>query len=880
VSGDDGWPIVERWELLELIRAAEHGAVLVGPGGVGKSTAAHLAAEPGQATVSITGIEGLAAIPFGALQLAEMTADDPAAAARPMTADDDAVTHLQGWFDDLAAHSVLLVIDDPAHLDAESIGLLADQVRRGRRATITHRSDQPVPDELLEASEAAGFVTIEVAPLDESMVALAVELATGGEPTAATAAQLAALSGGNPMLLREIVRDLTGRDLWVRGDDGLALADDADPSPRLGSLLEARVPSDEDQLRCLELIAHAGSITRALAARLAPPAAVDDLVASGWIAGSDVLTITHPLMRQFVAERLDAVRLRRRLLGALDRVGDAAGLDATSRLQCLRWSFAVDRDLEVDELRWGRREASRRFDSELACLIADRLSRLDPSVDTTIELALVLAQAERYDEAVTVLRAGQALAAEPAEVVDVARFLLRFSGPLARLTGLGEPPEGLEVEVARWADDRLGTTAFTDLLAALEALATGALADACDRADQVRATGLPGFGDPDELIMVSSLYLGDETRALEAFARLETHLVDAGYRHPKAVVIDAAASSLLMLAGRFEDAFAYDGAVADVARTTDDHERAREMTGHRGMTALFTGRVTDAIESFTRFRGYPAKPGSLRTLYTAGFAQALALAGRLDEAERVLADAEREAGLVAALMLPDYENMVAMTLVLLGHTDAGEARMRSALRYSIDNRVGRAELMALHGLARMDRVRPVDLARVAELPPHVTSGAPGFTSGVLTMVEARHHGDPNGLATAAGIFAATEFGIGAAEAYAAAVRAAPDRRSTRAQRWLAALDELLGRSPGLVGATVMVDRGVDVLTDREREVASLAAGGLPNVEIAMRLGLSVRTVENNLHRVFTKLAISGRADLTAALVPAAAGLTLAPTSSP
>ena len=47
----------------------------------------------------------------------------------------------------------------------------------------------------------------------------------------------------------------------------------------------------------------------------------------------------------------------------------------------------------------------------------------------------------------------------------------------------------------------------------------------------------------------------------------------------------SAASSLLMLAGRFEDAFAFDTRVAEVARATDDHERAREMTGHRGMTA-------------------------------------------------------------------------------------------------------------------------------------------------------------------------------------------------------------------------------------------------------------------------------------------------------
>lgn len=863
MSGTDDWPIVERWELLEQIRAATHGAVLVGPGGVGKSTAARLAAGTDPAPVVVAGIEGLASIPFGALQLVEAAG----AAARPMAPSDDAVTHLQAWFDDLAALGVPLIIDDPAHLDRESVGVLADQVRRGRRVTITHRREQPMPDPLRDAAGAAGMLTIEVLPLDESMVALAVELATGREPTAAAAAQLAALSGGNPMLLRELVRDLTIRGMWLEDGDGSALAPDVDPSPRLGALLEARVPADEDQRRILDLVAHAGSVSRLLAGRLAPPAAVEALVSSGWLTDADDLTIAHPLMRQFVAERLDAVRLRRRLADAVDRVGATGDLDATARLQRLRWSFAVDREVDVDELRWGRREASRRFDSELAVLIADRRSRADPSVDTTIELALVLAQAERYDEAVAALREGQQLASADAEIVDIARFVLRFTGPLARLTGLGDPPPGVETEVATWADARLGTTAFTDLLAALDALAAGALDVACERADQARATGLDGFGDPDELIMVSSLYLGDETRALDAFGRLEARLVDATYRHPKPVVIDAAASSLLMLAGRFEDAFAYDGRVAEVARATDDHERAREMTGHRGMTALFTGRVDDAIESFTRFRGYPDKPGSLRTLYAAGFAQALALAGRLPEAEGVLDDADRDTDLVAALMRPDVDNMVAMTLVLLGRADEGEARMRASLQQAIDTRGGRAELMALHGLARMDRVRAVDLARIAEPPPHVTSGAPGFTDGVLTMARARHDRDPEGLARAAARFAATEFHIGAAEAYAAAVLEAPDRRTPRVRSWLDELDRLLARCPGLVGATVLVDRGIEPLTDREREIAALAAGGLTNVDIAERLGRSVRTIENNLHRSFTKLSISSRAELAAAMLP-------------
>lgn len=51
------------------------------------------------------------------------------------------------------------------------------------------------------------------------------------------------------------------------------------------------------------------------------------------------------------------------------------------------------------------------------------------------------------------------------------------------------------------------------------------------------------------------------------------------------------------------------------------------------------------------------------------------------------------------------------------------------------------------------------------------------------------------------------------------------------------------------------------LTDREREVAELAAGGLSNQEIATRLVLSMRTVETHMHRIMRKLDISSRQDL-------------------
>jgi DNA-binding CsgD family transcriptional regulator len=52
-----------------------------------------------------------------------------------------------------------------------------------------------------------------------------------------------------------------------------------------------------------------------------------------------------------------------------------------------------------------------------------------------------------------------------------------------------------------------------------------------------------------------------------------------------------------------------------------------------------------------------------------------------------------------------------------------------------------------------------------------------------------------------------------------------------------------------------------LLTERERQIASLAANGASNRDIAHQIGISVRTVEGHLYQVFTKLDVTSRGDL-------------------
>jgi DNA-binding NarL/FixJ family response regulator len=58
---------------------------------------------------------------------------------------------------------------------------------------------------------------------------------------------------------------------------------------------------------------------------------------------------------------------------------------------------------------------------------------------------------------------------------------------------------------------------------------------------------------------------------------------------------------------------------------------------------------------------------------------------------------------------------------------------------------------------------------------------------------------------------------------------------------------------------------VDELTAQEAQIARLARNGRSNPEISTELFISPRTVEWHLRKVFTKLGISSRKELRAAL---------------
>jgi DNA-binding CsgD family transcriptional regulator len=200
--------------------------------------------------------------------------------------------------------------------------------------------------------------------------------------------------------------------------------------------------------------------------------------------------------------------------------------------------------------------------------------------------------------------------------------------------------------------------------------------------------------------------------------------------------------------------------------------------------------------------------------------------------------------------------------VAAGDTQAARATLLSAADAAEREGHVPAASWLLHDAAR--------LGAVAEAAPRLTFLAT-LSDSALVAARAEHAAalvsdDPEGLAVVADRFEALGAMLPAAEAAAAGADA---WRRRREQRRAAALDLCSNtlvaqcegaRTPALVRGTTAVP-----LTEREREIAMLAAEGRPSRWIADHLYLSVRTIENHLARIYDKLGVSNRTELASAL---------------
>jgi DNA-binding CsgD family transcriptional regulator len=142
-------------------------------------------------------------------------------------------------------------------------------------------------------------------------------------------------------------------------------------------------------------------------------------------------------------------------------------------------------------------------------------------------------------------------------------------------------------------------------------------------------------------------------------------------------------------------------------------------------------------------------------------------------------------------------------------------------------------------------------------------------AGQLTALQARHAraeaaGDRAALVAVGDEWERRGATLYAAEALASAARLAQAAGEPRAATGLQARsDALAANTQGATTPLLRFTAALVPLTAREREIAALAAQGTSSKDIADRLFLSARTVDNHLQSIYGKLGIRGRRELAA-----------------
>jgi DNA-binding NarL/FixJ family response regulator len=321
--------------------------------------------------------------------------------------------------------------------------------------------------------------------------------------------------------------------------------------------------------------------------------------------------------------------------------------------------------------------------------------------------------------------------------------------------------------------------------------------------------------------------------------------------------------SALSAGGRLAQAETMGAAIYDAVVATPNAFAMVLVTMANGRTALAQGRPRTA-ERWFREGAAVARDniaGDHLRWCLGGLALSLATAGDVAGATDAL-DEARTIGGLARLHDVDLDLAAAWIDAQSGDlTGAVERLLATTPRWAADGFAG-SEARVLQACVSLDASELV-AERLAVLATEIESPLVGLAARQAAAMVARDVDELEAVGTGYLDLGAT---FAAAEAFAQAARVA--RRAERSQRAMG-LDrrarELTGGCEGAKNPTLFEPVELAPLTRREREIALMAANGLRSRDIAEQLNLSPRTVENHLHNAFTKLGISDRAELAAAL---------------
>ncbi len=859
-------------ELAEIRRllgggAGARGVALFGDAGVGKTRLVDEALESGRSTGLtvewVRATEAARDIPLGSFAYLLGPAADDA-----HHRDDLLHLSLARLGERAGAGPFVLAVDDAHLLDEMSVALLHLALTQSSvRVLLSVRTGEPLPHGLVGLWKDELLSRLDVGPLDRDRTEELVLAVLGPAVPASALDRIWELTRGNALFVRELVT--TAVERRAQGAPSPFVLTAEGTQARLRDLVEERLRLIEPRWRtALEVVAVGEQVPLDAALELIDPADMEALEQRGLveIAGSgpsETVQVAHPLHGEVVAAGLARLRRRSILRDLVAAVGDGERFD---RLRLATWRLESGDPGDATQLLGLAREALARLDHRLAERLAVAAGGTGRA-DAGLVLGEALAGQGRIEESEATLAVLRPAEAEQVARVAVARasnLFLHLDRAADAFGVLRTAEEDLDGHPDWQADCRsvlAQMLMFSFRLVEAGQIAEGLLVDP-DAPEPARLRAAP----------VALTVRGAAGRVESGLALLDDDLFASAQRHRR----DVPYGDVQLRMARFQalywagDARALDAYTADDLGLRIDHRPPSLrgiLAGFRGGALLSRGRAGAALVELNRSSRALAEADwfGQRPLAEAMRARAAAIAGDLEVAEEAIgaADAAFAADMLrGARTLPYIE--LSRSWLLAAQGARAEAAQRSlALATALEGTAKPIAVEVVHAAARLGRA--ADALDLVDLLGPAVDGP--FTAAVVRHVHALAAADADELAGVAREFEVLGADLVAAEAHRSAAnvyrRAGRGASAAVADRRVEALLEWCGnpRSPGLEPVGVM---GED-LTEREREVAELAARGRTSPEIAAALYLSVRTVDTHLHRAYRKLMIDGRHQLRAAL---------------
>jgi DNA-binding CsgD family transcriptional regulator len=869
----EGWAFVGRERELAALREAREGGVargvvIVGAAGVGKTRLLRAALDEargdGAEVQWVRATASAATIPLAAV----VSLLEPTTAADPLRMFQASAEALLGR---AGGRPLVIGVDDAHLLDSGSAALLLHLAEAGAFIVATVRSGERPPDAVTALWKDERARRVELASLDEGGTMRLVEVLLAAPVEHVLTHWAHAASAGNPLYLRELLAGAVEAGA-VELDNGLwRLRWTWPPGPALAELVAQRLEGlGAASVRLLAALSLGEPLPAAIAGGISGDDALIQLETRGLTSAEDVegervLRLAHPLYgevarMQLAGSHLDELRVA--LADALQERGLCPG----EAMRVAKWLRDAGAPIGPQLLLEAAAEAYRARDPALAAELAAPAARDGHGFEALLALGEALAALGRHEDAE---RAFTEIADVPPSPQLATKYLFARINVLA--WGLGRPDEAERLvldAVGWWADDawRQQATALRMMVLA----SSGGVAQAAQLADELAADAQLHPAAAGLLATSGAMAWLHAGRTAQARAASEQALPPPPADERPG---DRELAGLVSWAlTRVESGSEWDVVQGRIERI----ERAAARRGDRitagpadavlGRLALQRGAPGSAIGILREAVGHLEHndPRGLAVVITAQIAIA---AGLLADAKQARA-AEAESRARLGGRMPAWHEAPALARASAWAAAAAGEYTRPA-----------AELIEL--AARPDAW---PLWQVQVLRDALSLGAPAarVVDGLrdaaercdapLATAAARH-----GAALAAedapllGEVAVQLETVGAqlmaaeAAAQAAAIFRA-EGRPTAARRAAALSARTLARCEGASTPALRAAAAAPAdLTPREQEIASLAASGRSNAEIADLLTVSVRTVESHLYHAMSKLGTGHREELTTAL---------------